>query len=391
MNKQSFSTNKNILILTTPFRPNIGGVETHLDDLIEAGIKRGFNFFVLTYQPLVTKAQGKTIEIEKGFKVYRLPWLRMNLFLILEKYPSLEFIYLFPPLFLLGLIFMLFNQNKIKVIHAQGLVAGAIGVILGKIFGKKVIISTHSIYNFPKKGMYFNFAKFLFGSSNKVLCLSHQSKQEVVDLGIEPSKVEVFTYWVDQEIFHPFSKKESRKKIGENEESFICLFIGRLVKGKGIPELLESADFLKDKMSKPSLKFIIIGDGPFASLVDEASKRQTNIRFEGKVNNNELTKYYNAANVLLVPSTHEEGYGRVILEALSCGIPIIATNRGGVKEYINREIGILIDITAQNIKDSLLLLLNNPKKLKSMSDEAYVYAKIHFNKKNCQIIFRNYE
>ena len=391
MNKQSFSTNKNILILTTPFRPNIGGVETHLDDLIEAGIKRGFNFFVLTYQPLVTKAQGKTIEIEKGFKVYRLPWLRMNLFLILEKYPSLEFIYLFPPLFLLGLIFMLFNQNKIKVIHAQGLVAGAIGVILGKIFGKKVIISTHSIYNFPKKGMYFNFAKFLFGSSNKVLCLSHQSKQEVVDLGIEPSKVEVFTYWVDQELFHPFSKKESRKKIGENEESFICLFIGRLVKGKGIPELLESADFLKDKMSKPSLKFIIIGDGPFASLVDEASKRQTNIRFEGKVNNNELTKYYNAANVLLVPSTHEEGYGRVILEALSCGIPIIATNRGGVKEYINREIGILIDITAQNIKDSLLLLLNNPKKLKSMSDEAYVYAKIHFNKKNCQIIFRNYE
>ena len=87
---------KNILILTTPFRPNIGGVETHLDDLITAGTKRGFNFSILTYQPLITKAWGRTIEKGDGFIIYRLPWIRMNLFLIFVKFPLFELLYLFP-------------------------------------------------------------------------------------------------------------------------------------------------------------------------------------------------------------------------------------------------------------------------------------------------------
>lgn len=377
---------KHILLITTPFRPNIGGVETHLDDLISTGVESGFRFDVLTYQPLVTNAHGATLEKGNGYFVVRLPWIRLNLFLILEKYPFWEFIYLFLPLFILGLVQLLLKSSKINKIHAQGLIAGAVGVILGKIFNIKVILSTHSIYNFPTSGMYFKFAKFLFKNSEKVLCLSNQSQQEVLALGIDKPRVEVFTYWVDQEIFQPLSKPESRKKIGEESQSFICLFVGRLVNGKGVPELIDAANLLKDKV-----KFIIIGDGPLAQIVSNAAKGLNNITFVGKVNNDELSKYYNAADVLLVPSTHEEGYGRVILEALSCGLPIVATNRGGIKEYINQKIGILIEVTPQNIKQSLLLLLNNPRKLKSMSNEAFNYAKIHFNKKNCQIIFRNYE
>ena len=87
--------NKNCLLLTSPFRPNIGGVETHLDDLISEGTKKGVNFTVLTYQPLVTEARGKFKEKGKGFTIYRIPWIRMNLFLMLEKFPAFEFAYLF--------------------------------------------------------------------------------------------------------------------------------------------------------------------------------------------------------------------------------------------------------------------------------------------------------
>ncbi len=375
-------TRKNILLITTPFRPNIGGVETHLDDLIKQGVKAGYDFTILTYQPLVTEAYGEIFEKHQGFRVFRIPWLRMNLFLILEKYPILEFIYLFPALFLTGLFLLLFNQYKVEVIHAQGLIAGAVGLILGKIFNKKTIISTHSIYNFPKSGLYFEFAKFLFSKSDKVLCLSHQSKQEILDLGVDDSRVEVFTYWVDQTVFHPLLKKESK-----NSRVLTCLFVGRLVNGKGIPELLEAAA----NMLNNKVKFVIVGDGPLAELIRDISKKLTNIKFEGKIDNKELVKYYNAADVLLVPSTHEEGYGRVILEALCCGVPIIATNRGGVKEYINQKIGILIDVSPANINNAIISFINNPDSLKSMSKEAYNYAKIHFNEKNCQIIFRNYE
>lgn len=377
---------KNILIITTPFRPNIGGVETHLDDLIEEGVKRGLSFTIVTYQPLVTKAHGKTIEKGKGFKIYRIPWLRMNLFLILEKYPPLELIYLFPALFLTGLFFLLFKKPKVDVIHTQGLVAGTVGVILGKFFKKKTIISTHSIYNFPKSGVYFTFAKLLFNNCAKILCLSYQSKQEILSLGVTESKVNVFTYWVDQKLFHPVSKKTSREAIGENNDGFFCLFVGRLVEGKGIPQLLKAASLLKDK-----IRLIVVGDGPLADLIISAEKKLTNVIFEGKVDNSKLPKYYNSANVLIVPSTHEEGYGRVILEALSCGLPIIATNRGGIKEYVNQKIGILINVTPMNIKNSVISLLENPKRLNIMSFEAHNYAKIHFNKNNCAMIFKEYE
>lgn len=377
---------KDILLITTPFRPNVGGVETHLDDLIEEGIGRGYTFSVLTYQPLVTYANGKIIEKGNGFKVYRIPWLRMNLFLILERFPVLEFIYLFPALFLTGFFLLLFIQNKVKVIHSQGLVAGTTGLILGKIFKKKIIISTHSVYNFPKSGIYFEFAKFLFKNCDKILCLSNQSREEVLGLEINESKVEVFTYWVDHKVFYPSLKDASRKVLKENVNTFICLFVGRLVKGKGVPELLESA-----KLLEKQAKFIIVGDGPLANEIKNAAKNLDNIRFEGKIENNNLSKYYNCADVLIVPSTHEEGYGRVILEALSCGLPIIATDRGGIKEYINEKIGILINVNPVNIKNSVLFLIGKKELLKSMGKEASDYARIHFSKENCKMIFKNYE
>lgn len=372
-----------ILLLTTPFRPNIGGVETHLDDLIEVGVENGWKFEVLTYQPLVTKVYGRTIEKGKGYRVIRIPWIRLNLFLKLEKYPVLEFLYLFPILFVFGFLFLIFNNSKINVIHAQGLVAGAAGVLLGKVFQKKVIISTHSIYNFPKKGLYPFFVRLLLNNCNYILTLSNQSKQEMLSLRISEEKVSVFTYWINQEIFKPVDEVRARK-ILKLKNGFICLFIGRLVSGKGLEELLETAKNTKD------IFFLIVGDGPLESKVTNFLSLP-NIKYAGKVDNKKLPIYYSAADILIVPSTHEEGYGRVILEALSCGLPIVASNRGGIKEAINSSIGKLITISPVNIKNTLEYFLKNKSRLKILASNARKYAQEHFNKKNVQMILKHYE
>lgn len=375
---------KNILILTTPFRPNVGGVETHLDDLIEVGIKKGYKFYILTYQPLITKAHGQIIEKGKGFTVYRLPWIRMNLFLTLVRFPFFEFLYLFPGLFFLGLFFLLFNGSKINIIHAQGLVAGAVGVFLGRIFQKPVIISTHSIYNFPKNGLYPSFVRFLFKNCNHILTLSNQSKQEILSLGIPGSKVSVFTYWINQNIFKPMDKESTRKSL-KLKEGFICLFVGRLVSGKGVEELLEASKKTKE------IIFLIVGDGPLRSGIVNVMNTQANIKFVGKVDNTKLPTYYNAANVLIVPSTHEEGFGRVILEALSCGLPVVASNRGGIREALSEKVGIFIEVNAKNIEKILLEVTSNPKMLSAKTSKARAYAKAHFGEKNAKEIFKYYE
>ncbi len=376
---------RDILIITTPFRPNIGGVETHLDDLVLEGAKSGYKFVVLTYQPLITRARGKPYEKGKGYVIYRIPWIRLNLFLKLVDYPILEFIYLFPPLLFAGIILLLFKNSQISVIHAQGLVAGTVGVILGKVFGKKIIISTHSIYSFPAQGLYRGFTKWLFKSADIVLALSSQSRDEILSLGVGERNVQIFTYWVNQSIFTVRSKHKSRNRLNLLG-SFICLFVGRLVEVKGVNELLEATKNIDNKIS-----FVIAGDGPLAEKIKLVSERQKNIIFVGRVENDRLSDYYNASDVLIVPSTHEEGFGRVILEALSCGVPVIGSNRGAIPEAISKEVGILIDVTPQNIKQALELLVRNKRKLNKLSKAARVFALKRYSSNNLEMITRHYE
>lgn len=372
------------LILTTPFRPNVGGVETHLDDLIEAGIKRGLKFLVLTYQPLVSDAQGKFHESSRDLEVIRIPWIRMNLFLLLERYPLLEFIYLFPALFITGVLLLSLKSSDIKTIHAQGLIAGAAGFFLGKLFGKKCLISTHSIYHFPNRGLYSYFVRTMLSNCDQVLTLSAQSHREIVNLGVNPKKVNVFTYWVDQQVFRPRRQAVARKKLELANKQFICLFVGRLVAVKGVRPLLKSAQLTK------GVNYLVAGDGPLSAEVEEVCFRVRNIRYLGPVENKKLSHYYNAADVLIVPSTHEEGLGRVILEALSSGLPVVASNRGGIKEVVTPEVGLLIKVSPKLIAKTLEELRGDPQQLKGMAIKARAYARNHFSQKNAQLIFRYY-
>lgn len=376
---------KKILLLTTPFRPNIGGVETHLDDLIKEGAKQGLKFDVVTYQPLITKARGKTIEEGKGFVVYRIPWIRNNLFLKLEPYPILEFLYLFPPLFIFGFVYLLSQSRKIFVIHGQGLIAGSVGVVLGKIFSKRTLISTHSVYHFPAKGLYPAFVRLLFNNAFKVLVLSEQSRKEVLSLGIMPDKVAKFTYWVDQKIFIPRSKLQSRKRLDLPRDAFIALFVGRLVAVKGVRELLNAA-----RISGREIVYLIIGDGPMAIQVARFAEKHKNIIFVGRVDNNKLPEYYSNADVILVPSTHEEGFGRVILESLSCGTPVVAANRGGIPEAVDSSVSVLIDISPRAIKETLESLWRDRKKLERLAKNARNFAEKHFSERNVRMITKFY-
>jgi len=153
----------------------------------------------------------------------------MNLFLKLEKYPALEFLYLFPGLMIAGIVLLIFKCHQIKTIHAQGLVAAAIAVTLGKLFNLPVIVSTHSIYNFPDTGFYRKVVQQLMRSSKKILTLSSQSKEEILNLGLDEKKVSVFTYWINHFIFKPINKEMVREKLNLPRNKFICLFVDHML------------------------------------------------------------------------------------------------------------------------------------------------------------------
>jgi len=374
---------KEILLLTIAFRPNIGGIETHFDDLIKALTKRDWRIWVLTYQPVETKERGKWIERGRRFTIFRLPIIRGFFYKLVDK-PLLEFLYLAPGLFLATPTFLLFKGSRIGVIHAQGLIAGFAGVFWGKIFGKKVVVSTHSIYHFPKAGFYRSFASWIFRNADFSMGLSKQARAEILSLGIPKEKVGVFTYWVDQKLFAPMDKKKAKEKIGW-EGKFVVLFIGRLIKVKGIRELLSAAKIMDKKIT-----IAIAGDGPLAKKIEQASEERENIFFLGKIPNQELPFYYNAADLLIVPSTHEEGFGRVILEALSCGTPVIGARRGAIPEAMDETVGRLIQITPKNIAKIIENLYQHPEVLTGLAENARRYAEKRFSEKNADLIIKSY-
>lgn len=375
-----------VLILTSHFSPNVGGVETHLDDLVDVLAKGGNYVFVLTYRPLITKVKWKIYEKKKNVEIVRIPWIP-GFFYKLVKNPILEFLYLLPGLFIGLPLFLTLKGKDIKVIHSHGLIAGFVTVFWGRIFSKRVITTTHSIYHFPKSGLYRKLAKWIFASSDCVLTLSKQSAREIEKLGIEKKRIKVFKYWIDLNKFKiKSSKLKIRKELGWEKRKFVVLFVGRLIKVKGVLELLTTAS----KWNK-DITLVIAGTGPLEENVKTQNSNVKNIIYLGGVDNDKLPDYYNAADLVIVPSTHEEGFGRVILESLACGTPVIGSNRGAIPEAMDNTVGRLIDVTPENIKRTVEYYNNHSSELNKLSVKARIFAEKRYSEGNVDMIISAYK
>lgn len=371
-------------MLTIGFRPNIGGIETHFEDLLKAAIRRGYSFTILTYQPLTTPIIAPFVEKGENCKIFRLPIIRGFFFKLVGK-PLIEFLYLTPGLFIATPILLFFNPG-LKVIHAHGLVAGFIAVIWGRIFKKKIIISIHSVYNFPASGNYRNFASWLFKNADIDLGLSKKAVEEIRSLGVDEKKVKKFTYWIDLERFKVLDKKVSRKKL-DLQDRFIILFVGRLIEEKGVEPLIEAA-----KKFKAGILLVMVGRGPLEEYVKRMVLGSNGkIIYRGGIDNEKLPLYYNAADLTIVPSIHEEGFGRVILESLACGTPVIGSRRGAIPEAMNDQVGKLIDIKDNNIENTVNEFYKNPLMIRRLSKQARLFALSKYSVRNINQVIKYYE
>lgn len=376
---------KNVLIVCPFFRPNIGGVETHLDDLCEYLRIHDYKVFVVTYQPLTTKTKGLRLEKKENLEIYRINWFGYGLFHKLESYPILEFLYITPRLLFGVLLFLLRNNQKIDIIHAHGLNAAFIAKVLFRIFKKKCIVSLHAIYGLNQRSIKSKMIRWTLKSADKILTLSKPSKDELFRIGIPLEKIDIYKHWVKQDIFKPLDKLKI-KECFNLQQKFVVLFVGRFIEKKGISLLIEVA-----KQVNKKIHFLFIGDGPFVNVVKKSCREINNISFIGKLNNQDLPIYYNVADVVCIPSQYEEGSGRVILESISSGTPVIASNRGGIPELVDKTVGILVESTADSLKAAIEDLYYNREKLKIFNKNCRVYAEKNFGEKNATIFLDSYE
>jgi len=143
---------------------------------------------------------------------------------------------------------------------------------------------------------------------------------------------------VNLDLFRPAERAAARERLGLAPDADIVLYVGRFAPVKGLDRLIVSVRQLRDRFSR--LKLLIIGgDGSQApntqslrGLVDRL-EMNTAVRFEGRIEQPDLPLYYNAADLLAVPS-HYESFGLVVLEALACGVPVAATPVGMVEAIL---------------------------------------------------------
>ena len=172
----------------------------------------------------------------------------------------------------------------------------------------------------------------------KVIAVSEALKRRMVEHGVIKNKIIVAYNGVDREVFKEGDKDAARAQLGMQGSGKRILFVGNLKPVKGLDDLIEAMRQLVVERSDAQLH--IVGYGPLESVLKHRVNEvglQNNVHFEGEKSQEEVVLWMNACDLLCLPSRNE-GVPNVVLEALSCGLPVVATTVGGIPEVVSSDV-----------------------------------------------------
>ncbi len=162
--------------------------------------------------------------------------------------------------------------------------------------------------------------------------------QVLRDWGVAPSKLHVIRNGVDLERFQLLDRSAARQQVcgplGLAQDAPLLLSVGNLVELKGHALLIEAVHALRESL--PTLQLLIAGEGPERTALREQIERcglQARVHLVGAIPNADLAPWYSAADLKVLVSSRE-GLPNVLLEALACGTPVLATAVGGIPEVV---------------------------------------------------------
>ena len=223
------------------------------------------------------------------------------------------------------------------VIHAHWLLPnGLIGAVASRLTGVPLVVSIPGSDLLVARSNRFisRLASFVLRQAALVTANSHDLQRVAYQLGADPDRFDLIIYGVDPEALQPDPEagQSLRRKLGIAAEDFLVLAVGRMVPKKGFRYLLEAMPLLLN--SAPRSHLILVGDGPERpDLGDLAQRLQIadRVLFAGTIARHEIPSYYNACDVLAMPSVTEpeDGLNVCVLDAMACAKPVVATTVAG--------------------------------------------------------------
>ena len=336
-----------LCVVTHTFLPHVGGIERVVYEQCKRLMKKQFEPMVLTHRNYTAKSY-----VFDGISVRCYDSLNIGF--------RLGIPYAIPQVNSFKTFLETIKANDLIHVHGHPYLPSFLAAKIAKRYSKPLVLTQHNtfieynnIFDTVEKLNDLAVGKQVLMEADKIIVVSNATRNYILSLGADPAKIEVLHNGVDLERFKPLPdvKGDMRKKLGIPEDACVVLTVRRLVYKNGIDTLLDSAEIAVKK--NPTLVFVVVGRGPDFEEVKERIAQlsmQRNFRLTGFVSDEDLPFYYNVADVFALPSKSGEGLPLVALEAMACGLPVAATNVGGISEVLNEDYGRLVP---PNVPDAL--------------------------------------
>lgn len=236
------------------------------------------------------------------------------------------------------------------ILHTHTLLPdGLAGVFIKRIFRIPLICTIHgsdiNITPFENK-LALKLAKYALRRCDHIIVVSKKLKEKVLSIENNLSNITTINNGADPEEFRHIHKDTARRMLGITKQNKIILYIGNLIAIKGVNNLIKAfAKLLKNYDNKEAMALFLIGEGDERDNLTNLAKTlqvENEVLFLGAKPHGEIPLWLNAADIFVLPSL-SEGFPLVIPEAMMCGVPIVATDVGGIAEaIINKNTGLLI-------------------------------------------------
>ncbi|NQE45999.1 D-inositol-3-phosphate glycosyltransferase [ANME-1 cluster archaeon GoMg2] len=339
-----------IIQVSPRYYPDIGGVETHVKEMSERLVRKGFEVEMVTTDP---SGKLRNEDVIKGVKVRRFRSVAPN-----DAY------------FIAPQIYFYLKKANCDVIHAHNYHAlPAFFAALAKNDRKFVFTSHyhgkgHTVLRNILHKPYKFFGSTIFKNADRIICVSLYEKKLIKkNFGCSDEKLLYIPNGINLEEFRIKGSVKNEKAI---------LYVGRLEKYKGVQHIIEALPYLD------GYRLVIVGKGPYEG---ELRKLASSINVDGRIEwlkdlpREELLEQYKSAGVFVSLSSFE-AFGITVAEALASETPCIVAKRGALEEFVDNKMCIGIEPSAENLVRVISQIKRDTTSTKAIKDWNEVVERI---------------
>lgn len=332
--------NKEIKVLHIDSQKEWRGGQQQGIYLFEAMLRKGYKTMFLC---------RSNSKLSSYLKKNNLPAIEMNMFAEIDFISAIR-------------IALFCRKHKYNVLYLHSAGAHSIG-LTAKFFSPRLKLIGMRRVDFRIKQNFLSQIKYKSALVNSIVCISNEIKRVMLECGISQNRLKVIHSGIDIKKFENVKVNPSFKiELGIDEDEIVIGTIAALQGHKDYPNLLNAARIVID--SRENVTFVAVGDGKDKEELKELhSKLNLGNKFIFSGYQKNVSQFLFLFDVFVLASK-KEGLGTSILDAQSVGLPIIATNAGGIPEAVQHNInGILVKPqNAHDLADAIINIVDSKEK-----------------------------